>query len=65
MIKTCEEWLIEQMIVLPFRGTSTGWGMEPFEVKHSGQMLLGRNNPGHQNRLGTSQLGRCLAEKAL
>lgn len=28
-------------------------------------MLLGRNNPRHQNRLWISQLGRCLAEVAL
>ncbi|KAK4815006.1 hypothetical protein QYF61_010170 [Mycteria americana] len=65
------EWLIDQMSVLLFRGTSGGWrnGLTGTSLNSAKSNVksykLGRNNPMHQYRLGANQLDSGLAEKAM
>lgn len=58
-----------QVIVLPFRGTWTGWrrGSErnllKFNKRRRQALPLGRNNPMHQYMLGAGLQESSLAEK--
>lgn len=64
-----EEWLIYQMGVLPFQGTSTAWRNEPtgtsgrFRKEKFQVLYLGRNSPMHQHRLEDNWKESSSAEK--
>ncbi|GAB0208906.1 mitochondrial enolase superfamily member 1 [Grus japonensis] len=71
MTQNWEERLIGQRLILPSRGTLTGWrngqaGASCSSTKGKCKVLhLERNNPMHQDMLGTAQLESSLAEKDL
>ena len=63
--------MIDQMVVLPFRGIFRGWrnvlvrNLRKLNKGKCRVLPLGRNSLRHQDRLGTDSLQSILAEKAL